>query len=480
MNLIYKDKFSLILIIISILMGILSRNYVNNILFICCYVFMVYRTDIKDNYDKLFYTLIIASIFEYTLFFPYIDKLHFFHILLLMFTVINLYKLYKKEIKINLDKKIFGFYILWFVYILISSIWANNKYLSIKFIIIYAIVFLFMINIILYVNNYKRLENLISTIEIVFILSLILGLLAIMFRIQLPVKHYYDEFTQYKLSSKVIAEVSKRPIAFFYNPNNFGSFITMFLPLFIYKAITNSRRKRLKYIFYSFFAVGILLLTTSRFNIVALVAMVVLGVVYTISNSKHRKKGLIYSLCLIIILSFMLILPAITGKNLGYINKIKSVQESIVDIKNNNAIGKKGSENIRLTLYYDVIKGVLEEKNLFGFGVGNISEYIKGLNNTHKTYNPHGWFFEILGDFGVCIFIFYVVYLIYIFKRLSNIKKYKNRDIVMAARCIILSLVGFILGSFSPSSITYFLPHWLLFGIIVSFLEINECREVEK
>ncbi|MFX0548019.1 O-antigen ligase family protein [Hathewaya histolytica] len=473
---VYKDKFLLILAILIITSSIITHNYVNSILFFGCYILTMRKINVTSIYDKLFYVLILTSIFQYTLFLPYLKSIYFFHIALFIFTFMNAYKLLKSDIRFTTDKKVTFFYVLWYIYIVLSFFIAKNRMLSLKYIVIYSITFIFLFNIVVYLDSTEKLNKLIKVIEIMFLVSLIIGILAPLAGIQLPIEHYYDNFSQYKLSAEQIAKVNRLPIAFFYNPNDFGTFITMFLPLFSYKAIINSQGNRIKHIFYIIFSVVVLILTTSRFNIIALIFMLFLAIIFYMVNSKHRKKAIIYSISIIFICSLILVIPIKIGKNTVYVNKIKNMKDEVINIKKGTTIGKAGSVNVRITLYYDIIKGVLKDKNLLGFGVGNSSEYIKSINNTHKTYNPHSWLLEIMGDFGIFILGLYIIYFIYVLKKLLYIYKTRDKNTKTLSVAFIISLLGFIFSSFSPSSIVYFLPHWILFAVIISFIGLNNAK----
>lgn len=78
-------------------------------------------------------------------------------------------------------------------------------------------------------------------------------------------------------------------------------------------------------------------------------------------------------------------------------------------------IGASGSDNIRITLIYNVLQGVFKEKHILGFGVGNIGKYLAMTGNTHGILAVHCYWLELLGDFGVFMFI----YVIYIYAHMS-------------------------------------------------------------
>ncbi len=71
---------------------------------------------------------------------------------------------------------------------------------------------------------------------------------------------------------------------------------------------------------------------------------------------------------------------------------------------------------------YDVVHGVISEKHYLGFGAGNIEKYVEKMNNTFGVLNVHSFWVEMLGDFGIAIFL-YIIY-IYISMIRDGLKAY--------------------------------------------------------
>jgi teichuronic acid biosynthesis protein TuaE len=97
-----------------------------------------------------------------------------------------------------------------------------------------------------------------------FSVSIVIGITEAITAVQLPVKHYYN-FTVSKLSAGQIEFLKSRPIAFFYNSNNFATFISICIPFlfFLFFYVKNRRNKILIYILTDL-AMAVLFLTTSR------------------------------------------------------------------------------------------------------------------------------------------------------------------------------------------------------------------------
>lgn len=469
-----KNRFIYIGIIFlcCITFAFLNKSYFMSALFIICTFASLWITKSYNFYEYIYCTLLVSAIFEYTYAIPYSSKIYAFHILLVIFTIMNIIKIFNDKRTLQRFKsKFIYFYILWFIYIIVTYVWALNKGTALKYIAIYAMMLLLLSNLIIFNDRIRNFKITFKTIGFMFVVSILIGTVELLFGKQLPVVHYYDRFSQYKLSATTLIDLHYRPIAFFYNPNNFATFISLCIPFLLYYIFTcKGKIKKILAFILSILSFSVLILTTSRFNFLSLGLILIVYALVLI-----REKGiktLIYPL--IFVLCF-----GVIYKNSRYITrhtdltkKMTNLNKAYKSVEKGNAVrdvGKDGSENVRYTIVYDVIHGVTTEKHILGFGVGNTSEYIKYKGNTHKTYDPHGWFVEITGDFGIPFTILYIIVYIMIICSLyiRGRSRNKNRYIYYG---LFTATIGFFFGSFSPSSITYFLPHWILFAISLSVL----------
>ena len=98
--------------------------------------------------------------------------------------------------------------------------------------------------------------------------------------------------------------------------------------------------------------------------------------------------------------------------------------------------------------------------------MANFSQY-----NTAGITNPHNWWLEIFINYGIFIFVGYVIFYIGIIRNLWKIYRIKQiREEKMICEALLVSMVGFFFSSISSSSIMAFKPQWLLFAFVLAFL----------
>lgn len=128
-----------------------------------------------------------------------------------------------------------------------------------------------------------------------------------------------------------------------------------------------------------------------------------------------------------------------------------------------------------MTTMIDITKGVVLEGHPQGFGVNNTGGYLKKLGNTHGIVNPHSLWFEVLGDFGIGIFLYFIfIYLNLLWDLLKvyreSLKSAPSGITSYTTLSLIAALGGFILTAFAPSSVISFPQMWLLFGLAATII----------
>jgi hypothetical protein len=450
----------------------LINNYVIGMLFFVCTALSLSLTYSPELYDKLYCTLLVSAAFDYTAYLPGHEQVYFFHIMLFIMIIFTALQWLKNgSININMDKKILGFFIIWFVYICAGYFWSRNKSFNIKYIVIYAMMFVFLAVIVIYNNTKQKFKNTIKIIGLMTSVVVSIGIIEAVTGVELPVKHYYS-YTVQKLSSIEIENIKTIPMAFFYNPNNFAAFLCLCLPIpmFLF-CFSKYGKQKIIYLLFSLVVFAAIVLTTSRANIFAVVLMVI---VFAIAMLKEYKlKGLIYPLIIVIgfgiVYKFSYVLVMRNSSN--YLSHMKEKMNNITDMEKVQ-VGEEGSVGERLTVVHDVVEGVFHDKRLLGFGAGNTTQQLMDKKNTHGIYSPHGLAIEILGDFGVFFFILYGLYYVYLLYRLLLISNIRDYGAKISAYTLIAVLFGFSLSSFGPSSVTYFFPYWIMYGVIISCINL--------
>lgn len=458
---------------IAVFLGIPNGSYLITAMYVLTTIAAVFLIRDNDIYDVLYAVFLVSAFYDYTLYVPRIESIYMFHIVLGIFSLVSLYKMFKeRNVFATLNKKILVIYGVWFVYMCTSVIWALNRSLSIKYIAIYLMMFAFILNMMIYNINKQRIEKTVNLLLFLVSLITIIGFIEVISGTQLPVKHYADRFIEF-LPIDQQALINARPIAFSFNPNNLAATLSLLCPLFFY-TINKTQNIFVKIwsVLISIIAFTLVGVTTSRTGFVAIAFGVGVYTIYSIFNIK--KEGIKAILCPIILMislfvtfnySYMIMNVKTDGLvTNGLVDKMNALEDSEI------RVGGDGSLNVRATIIKDVLNGTLiQDKNYLGYGVGNVTQYIQNQKNTSNIYSPHCYPIEILGDFGIPGLILYAVYYLYLLigNIIIGIKKKKIMCFAAAS-----GLIAFAPASFGPSSITYVFSYWILMAFAISCMQV--------
>ena len=481
--------FLAVICVIALALGIPTGSYIVTGLYIAAALFAGFLVREKDIYNLLYAILLVSVVFDYVLYVPGIQSVYMFHIVLGAFTLLSLYKVFKdRQILAAIDKKVIVIYAIWFVYMCVSMTWALNKSLGVKYIAIYLMMFAFIIDMMIYNVNKQRLQKTFDLLLFLVSLVVVVGFTEVLLGQQLPVRHYIDGFDN--LSQWHINVIKARPIAFSYNPNNLSATLAILSPLLFF-AIHKYENILLKVWFsiVSCMSFSLVVITTSRTGWVALIFGFAVYIIYSVLNVRRLGvKELIFPLILVagLVVSYnyslnLMKIAPVEDNNQGNITDM-SLSNKFSSLKSfeegNFEEGGEGSENVRGTIIQDVlVHGLIENKNILGYGVGNVEQYIKDQGHTGHIYSPHCYAIEILGDFGIPGVALYGVYYLYLL--LGNvIIGFKKKSIMCFAA--VAGLIAFAPASFGPSSITYVFSYWILVGVSVSLIQVMRNEEVSS
>lgn len=121
------------------------------------------------------------------------------------------------------------------------------------------------------------------------------------------------------------------------------------------------------------------------------------------------------------------------------------------------------SASERLIVLENVVKAVFVEGHYFGLGVGNIEGYIQRQGNTDGIVDPHSFWFEVLGDFGLIGFGLYAAFLILACARLWRRDVGGRSPLDQTPLVLAIASVPLV---FAPSSVLTFTPFYLILGLI--------------
>lgn len=425
---------------------------------------------------SLYHLLLISSIIGPALFLPMFPKVYFFHIIfgaILFLSVCQLLMAGRALARIGGIKKYIAFFIIWFLWILISSFWAENKALAIQYILIYATMFSFLGFLVVYNKDKNYFRDTLKIIFFSFSTALLAGSLEAFTSFRLPISPYAN-LENRDISPVTIQYLKTVPTSFFFNPNNYASFLSFSLP-FILFAINYTSSKKIK-IYLAVIALLLIIniiMTASNTNIVAV--GIILFIYFLVSIIKRKSVGVVFKYTRSFVI-FFIVFFMISGLLINANEKLRSRFFGAPDyiyalVMHNYTSGEESSISIRTTISNKIINPPDYAFIFSGYGVGNTTNYLWQQELPLSISSPHNWWLEILGDFGFFFFGAYLVFFFYLLKDLWRSMGASSRFISFVSASCFVSLLGFILVSVSPSGIAYFIPHWLLMGL--SLITIN-------
>ncbi|EJO5349218.1 O-antigen ligase family protein [Clostridium botulinum] len=488
-----KYNFILLSIMILTVIGnfILKNNSIFISIFAIFYLGLIYKCYGENNSKKLMYY--ISFLFAIIS----LGNRHHYYIAFSIYSIIFIkYIVYNKDklfLKIrNYKLKSYSIFIFIFItYIILSLLWAWDRKASVNYLFKYFVSITMMLMFMIENKQEKELEQTIIFFNYLLLGILTIGILEILgLDFGLP-NHFADLGINHKYVRRI-------PVTFFHNPNNYAIVLVVGLITNIKNLMNNNKTSKYYYLSrlnYIFMVIN-MFFTRSRTSLITCILILLFIIVLGVINYKQKDVlknntlfGGKYILLGFIIFCFLSIFPSMSyysGK-LAKVPIISNIRAELFYNKQSNdvkeesnpiVIGGSSSDNIRFTLIYDVVKGVVVEKNYFGFGVGNSANYIKYKNNTHGIYSIHSYWFEIMADLGIFMFLYVIIfYAITFFKMLFKYSKSNlNKNVYyLMGICLLFSWVFL---AFGPSSVITFTPFWISFGIIYSIYNIyNENKE---
>jgi len=264
-----------------------------------------------------------------------------------------------------------------------------------------------------------------------------------------------------------------RPSGVFANMNDYATFLCLTAP-FLYLLVEYTKKKFLKILCIALLGIAffMIIFVNSRANMIAVALE--FTVIFIFSIKKHKWKSFLCFLLFVLLMFFAstFIFSSYTEQSL------LSFQQFAIQIRN---IGNVARINIRLNLLKNGAI-FLRNSGLMGVGAGNVEWYegnkaVYYVGNLTRA-NIHNWWVEILVNYGIFIFVFYLIFYFSLLKNLFLIYKNEEQDILkLFAEGSFISLIGFSIACLSSSSIVANRSIWFLFGIMMSVVNVYRVRK---
>lgn len=468
------QKAYILLIIAGIIFSVFQNpNIVYSGVFAIIYMLVIYKFFSQDFNNVQLYTLLLFVIINSNIYL-YIgsSQIYFFYIPVFVYYISLIVKLIKGRLDLfnMVSKRQILILSVLLVYMIFTIFISANRYIAISSIKGHIIMLTILVIFLMESKDIELLGSLQKVYLVLFGGVLFTGFLQILSINLGTVNHFIVS----NVSLLRYPHVARVPITFFFNPNNYSLFLVVSM-IIVMGNIIFSKDKNFtiaNIILYLCSLINLIfaMSRTCWISLILTLGFAALMFVFTYKNNKKNLKRIIaVLLCTLIIMEGLSFIPFMQP----FYGKIKQIQEMVTDQAGNPVeIGDTGSINVRATLISDVLKGVFVEKHFLGFGPGNTSAYVKGLNNTHKIYSIHSFWLEVLGDYGV--FIFLVLLIIYIYKCFSILGIYlKTSEVEAKNYAFIAGLILFslIFLTFAPSTVLNQPIFWLYLGSCFGFAE---------
>jgi len=393
--------------------------------------------------------------------FPYRILLSFIWLLFIIGILYNQGRVDVSHIKV---KSYLQFLVLWLSYAVLSLAWASAKNEAVKDIIFLFMAFSIIFFVVYYFINLKDLKQFYTLWLLILLPMLGLGFWNHITRNHLTVSALVDEPEALRFV----------PTAVFHNQNEFATYLALSIPFVLTFIRYNSKlTKRLLGLLMLVASLYLIAVTFSRANYLAVITGAAFWFFFLL-----RFKGKMRALAvtgLTVVLLFYAFPDQIQGT---FRNINEQVNTLVVAIPQ---VGEGG-----LAPRFNAIRnGFVFFVNSFGFGIGpGNAEYHMAHFPVYYTYgvlNMHNWWIEILVNYGLLIFLGYVVFYLSLIAGLyRSYKKLNDTSEKMICEALLVGLVAFFFASMSSSSIMALSLQWIFFAFALSFLNYCRIRQVRR
>jgi len=359
----------------------------------------------------------------------------------------------------------------WAAWTFVSLIWAEDKAAGIRYAIFLTMMASLTAGTMLAVNSVKTLRASLLLLLMVFGASLGIALLEILTDFRLPTSMLVGKPARYQWAVTSI----------FHNQNDFATYIALWLPFLLAMPFVARRVSVvLPAIVCSFLSAICLLYTGSRTNLLALVltAPAMLAVLALRRGTSSKRWQWIMGVALLFAVACFLFLGTSGELPLMRLPWL-GVQHWRFDTLEAEIDEGSGSGGTRIRLIEGGVRISLDS-HLLGVGPGNAEYHLRQIPGLERVYNLHNWWLEVLVNGGTLVFVGYLAFYAALLWGLFRVARDARDGLTaLAATSLFAALVGYILGSLSPSSAIHFTPMWIHFGLSLAVTNLHRAREAD-
>lgn len=258
-------------------------------------------------------------------------------------------------------------------------------------------------------------------------------------------------------------------VSFFNNPNNYGAFIVLSVP-FLWWALRTTQRKINQFLLLIFIlSAPVFLITTG--SRIALVGFIAQAIFITLTGRSKIKRIVLIAITGAVI---FITISALYEKRAGNVIEIMRLFEGT---------SNDSSFEVRFNLLRN---GVLMLRDSWGIGFGagsyeSVAESSYTYYPTGGIINSHNFFIQILSEYGVLIFIYFIYWYFGLFAAAFRSWRKGRHTIVsdqsIYAEVLMIGLTGYVFASLCHSSYMKEMTNWTFLAtlnVIGAFLYNSE------
>ncbi len=248
----------------------------------------------------------------------------------------------------------------------------------------------------------------------------------------------------------------------FENPNNYGAFLALCFPFLIWSFRLARGVKKILLFLSLAILVFLMIQTMGRLAEIALLLEITLFIAFNPKNVKYFVPSLAVAIC------FFFFVGAFGLRDNSALMKFASLPLEFES---------GGSANIRTNL---VLNGIsfLSRSDGMGVGPANYEQAIERVGfkaaPTENIKNPHNFWIEILSQYGVVVFIFFIAWLFQIVIRCwrahGSFLGTQYRHVKLETETVLIGLAGYALAACENSS---YIPQQINWIFLASVLAIT-------
>jgi len=389
------------------------------------------------------------------------SKIYMFHISLLFLVLYFLLSLLKNNLTITTTKKFTRLHHLFFVmfaWYSLTLLWTIDTQSTLVYLFYILCGISIALTIVYYVTEQNKLEKVFKIVAAVFVVEITFSLLEVFTSFRLPISPYSNYLSFFGKTDIDLGNVhllaGDVPTGFRWNSNNLATTMTLILPFALLHP-----KKSIKYLG-SIAIITLIVFAESRGNVLALCAILLLFVYFT---NKKRAIMLGSFFGAAAILFYVFIFPMMETSDNYKVRRAYSSFASAQDYILVDPNTRYDSIGVRKTL---IDQGLAGLKGSYGLGVGGGAS--ASLGSVRGIESMHNFWIEILVEGGVLFFTAFILWYLALLNNLRKAIRTTDKKIKYFATATLISLIGFVFGAISTSSVIYFFPMWILFGFAIA------------